>query len=428
MLNHYPPVSGLHKGYDFNETILLAYNELISSSAVLLKDDYNFQGYSLSEQSPLLGEQLTSEDLRTNLVLPVFTQEGITKVRTSIKGLNITTHKLVRSHDVTIFDGILCDRSTAKELEITGSYFSGSFRGSFVYGYVSVDEIKAMSKLDTFKDIGLLKSLLLETSLYRAFQRVDHALLSEEFKQFKYIHDLRNFTQFRSSNINDDLYIAISEVINSRKDYLISVSRLWRKSFSAQMSFLSYSLAEVASKYNLTKSITLMYAYKLAGEVAMADTNLSPVSGDSYILALVDPDSAKVELVIKETVVGRLKRCYSKASLKSVRADVVYDSDKFVFNSKEPCEHATDNYNDTSRGDITGSYCTLTFNDNTHISVYVEAHELDSIALCSGLDVWNGPFSERMKIKQAISSALSLCDWSYKSTVGSNYMYDGLIH
>lgn len=406
-----------HKSVSFNEAVILSYKELINSSQLELSVDFKFNAFSRESIAAGTISEISAEQLNDYFVLPVFTGKGLRRIRESDTYLNTVYHNFIYDNVVTLHENAF-STTTATDKQVTGAIFSGSYAGEPIKGYVTVDEIKAVLVGNSSSDLPAIKSLLLEAALYRAIQRLDQTLLSKPLVFLKYVHELRNFNYFSDTSIDSDIFKEINSIIGSRSDYLKSVSTLWRDSFNAEMHFLSYSLTDIAIKHNLDMAEIKLQAYKLCADSAQLNRSINPVAGEIYILVTSNNEKqGKVHLSVQETVKGRLDRCFAKAGLKSVQADIVYSDDEFSFEAKGESIHNVPNYNTASRGYRIGSYACLKFVDGTYMSTFIDETNLLEIAEYSGIDTWNGIFADRMCIKHAISVGLAECDWNHKSII-----------
>ncbi|EJO2025799.1 recombinase RecT [Vibrio parahaemolyticus] len=407
----------LHKSFTLNDAIIQAYANMASRQSLVFGEHYSYEAFNRLTNTSESISGFNSKMLNEYFVMPVISAGGLSFIRDNTEHLKVTAHNLLREDTISLNHHSLVKSETPSSMRITGCMFCGEYRGNPIYGYVSIDEALALAGLSEITDMRIINALLFETAMYRAMQRVDRVLLPEHFIQFQELHELRNFVHFRSNTFNHEAFKAASEVISSREDYLRATSKVWNRDFHAQLTFLSFSIAELAGKRNVPLDEIRLITYKTAGDAASENANMSPINGSHYLLALTDEESQTLSVVVRETVNGRLKRCYEKAGLEHVKADAVYSNDDFDFDSKQPVRHLTSSYNNLNgkRGNFIGAYCSLVFNDQSIHSEFVDSQEILEIAECSEIDTWEGIFADRMSIKHAISSALSTCDWDHKT-------------
>lgn len=407
----------LHKSFSLNDAIMQVLFNSTQLSEFKHNEHFGFEAYDRITNLCVDIKSFSACLLDQYKVIPVVNEVGIKFVRDSTDHLTVIKHSLVYDEVVALDAHSLKKVGTASNSTIRGCIFSGEYRDEPIYGYISTDEVLSILSMDRVTDIRLIQSMLFETSLYRAMQRIDRALLPGHFTEFQEIHELRNFIQFRKDLFSHDAFLSASKVVSSREDYLMAVSPVWRRNFHAQMTYLCFALAELAGGQHLEINEVVRLAYICSSDAASQDADLSPINGSHYLLALTDDESNKLSVAVRETVNGKLKRCYDNAGLLNVKADVVYSTDIFEFDSSKGVRHRASNFNNLfgNRGDPLGAYCTLTFHDLTQMTEFVDIHELTEVADCSGVETWGGLFADRMKIKHAISTALSACSWDHKS-------------
>lgn len=393
--------------------------------SLVFGEHYSYEAFNRLTNNSESIRRFNSKMLNDYFVMPVISACGLAFIRDKTEHLKVTAHNLLREDTISLNHHSLVKSATPSSMRITGCMFCGEYRGNPIYGYVSIDEALALAGLSEITDMRIINALLFETSMYRAMQRVDRVLLPEHFVQFQELHELRNFVHFRSNSFSNEAFKAASEVISSREDYLRATSKVWNRDFHAQLTFLSFTIAELAGKKDLSLDEVRLITYKTSGDAASENADMSPINGSHYLLSLTDEESQTMSVVVRETVNGRLKRCYEKACLIHVKADAVYSNDDFDFDSKQTVRHLSSSYNnlDGKRGYFIGAYCTLVFNDQSIHSEFVDSQEILEIAECSEIKTWEGIFADRMSIKHAISSALSTCDWEHKIQTGATHAY-----
>ncbi len=415
----------LQNSFSLNDAIIQAYANMAKRTELTFGEHYSYEAFNRTKNTSESIKGFSAAMLNDYLVIPVISAEGLAYVRNTTEHLKVYAHNLLMEDSVSLNNHSLTKNNKPVSMRVTGCMFCGEYRGNAIYGYVSIDEIQAIAGISDVSDMRIIKSLLFETSMYRAMQRIDRVLLPAHFIQFQEIHELRNFVQFRNDSFNHEAFTIASEVVNSREDYLKATSKVWHRDFHAQLTFLCFAIGELAGKRDVSDDEIRLLAYKTSGDAVSQDADMSPINGTHYLLALTDDETKKLSVVVKETVIGRLKRCYSKAGLSYLKADAVYSNDEFKFDSKAHVHHLSNHYNnlDGKRGTFIGAYCTLVFTDETIHSEFVDAKTLLEVAECSEVDTWSGVFADRMSIKHAISTALSTCDWEFKSQsiVGHGY-------
>lgn len=416
----------LHTSFTLNDAIIQSYFNSTQRKGFVYDEHFRFEAFERSSDAQVDIENFSAKMLEAYFVIPVVTEDGIRFVRDHTPHLEVISHGLVMDGDLHLDHHSLKKHGTPKSLNVTGAFFSGEYRNEPIYGYISIDEARELAGFNHNDDQVVLTSILFETALYRAMQRVDKVLLPDHFVEFQEIHELRNFALFRKNSFCHNSFLEATKVISSREDYLKATSKLWKRDFHTQLMFLSFSIAELAGKWDLSQQEIARIAYQASGNAATENANMSPINGSHYLLALTDDDTKQLSVAVRETVNGRLQRCYNNAGLKSLRFDVVYSNDHFRFDANGPVHHLSEAYNniDGKRGYVIGAYCTLTFNDQSMHSEFVDQKELLEIAEVSEVDTWNGVFADRMKIKHAISSSLATCDWEFKqpSVLKHGYM------
>lgn len=407
----------------FSDAVIETLNEYQTLSSLSINDDFEIISAQKNARNDEIKSTVTSSDLDKFDITPVLTTQGMLRVRESDSNLKIRLHSLF--NDSMQFDNengrlVIKTNNTFKEHDgLQGAVFQAFFNDQVIYGVVQREECLHLIPESLHDNKKVLKSIMFETAMYRAFQRLNMNLVSDEIKSLVSLHELRNFLTFHNHNYNESVFALICSVIDSRSDYLQTLSKGWSSNYQAEKSYFAYALTKIAVEHNLNEEQIKDHAYSLSEQVAFSGHSLSPVRGGIYIGSNID-DFGVLSIYTSETVNGKVERCFATAGLIEIFAENVYKSDNCQVDDNVHFESKSFTHSQRNKNEYVGVFAQLTFSDKSKHSIFINKDEIFELANISTSSTWNGVFFERMAIKSAIKKAIDGCDWAIKFSGNSN--------
>lgn len=400
----------------FNDAIIQSLCEFSNASILTLDHDYELITAAKKSSKVSLkngAHKVCAKQLNDVDVVPSFTTRGLQRVISSDSTFHIEfLTKSTASTSFKLKDNCLVPSAGAMA-DISCVAFKGTLRDKPVFGYVSIDEVKGLLPDSMWSKHALVDSVMYETAIYRALQRLDVDLLSQEMQALISLHELRNFLTFNNHAFDENIFSEILSVVKSREDYLLSLSVLWKENSASESTYLAYALTRYGIEHGLSLDRLKMEAYQLAEEAAISQHSLSPINGGIYVTCF-EQDAGGFAIGLRETVQGKVARCFAKAGLESIFAECIYEDDEF-YERDNDVVITTKSINSMTRtaDKVTGAFAVLSFIDGTSSKVVIHREDLLEAATASTSSAWQRYFA-RMAIKTAIGQAIDRCDWSVK--------------
>lgn len=401
---------------NFSDAVIETLDEFQKHSCLLFNEDYEFISVSKnSDGSTPDALSICSSDLEFYELSPMLTSNGLKRVRNSDHNLDVTLHTTFGGNKHFCFKNQsfhLLGPATLNQMHGEGVVFQATYNNRNIYGTVTRDECCQLLPKGFHDNKNVILSIMYETAMYRAFQRMDYRLLSKEIQSFITLHELRNFLTFHNHNYDTDIFSQICSTIDGRSDYLQTLSKAWKENYQAEKSFFALGLTKLVIEHNLTAQQATNYAYSLSEEAAFSNHSLSPIRGGIYIG--ISESEQGLTPYIGETVNGKVARCFATAGLLDVFAENVYENDECLMD--ETINFSSQNFTEQTRkqSQYVGVFAELTFVDKSKHSVFIGKDEIYELASNANSDTWQGVFFERMSIKTAIKQAIDGCNWSNK--------------
>ncbi|KJG37703.1 hypothetical protein UA32_12125 [Photobacterium angustum] len=402
---------------NFSDAIVEMLSEYQGHSSLLINQDFEFIFCPKESIQYQATDSLTSQDLEHFDITPILTTSGMIKIRESDSNLIIKRHSLyddkLTYENVNGLISANNDDDHLDNCDCHGAIFHAFYNEISIYGIANREECLSLIPASLQSNEKVVKSVMFETAMYRAFQRLNMSLVSNEIKCFVSLHELRNFTTFHHHNFDENIFSTVSAVVDSRSDYLMTLSKNWSSNFQTEKSYFSYALTKIAVEHNLSVNDVKDEAYRLSEEVAFSGHSLSPVRGGIYIGCSVD-EQGSISIYTSETVNGKVERCYAQAGLTGIFAENIYEKDECLVGDSVHFKSKAFTHSQRSNGEYVGVFAQLTFKDKSQHHVFIDKKEIYELANISTSDTWNGVFFERMAIKSAIKQAIDSCNWSAK--------------
>lgn len=353
-------------------------------------------------------------------VLPMITMRGIKAFFDCDPNLIIEHSTYLHEGELTLRNGSYLykkNHNLNKDDYPIAGFFKGKYGGKLIIGYVTRQEVLTLLPVHFHHQEDTILMMMHEMAIYRALYRLDTSLMTPFLRDFIEWHDIRNFFLFNSQGHAPQAFNAALKVIRSRKDILSRVSSLWSISFDRESVYLAHAIGRLAAKHNMSIEKVEEQSYKLSYLCAGMNLSVNPSSGRIYLFDRVGFDSSLnpiLDIVVAESVRGKLARAYASAGLKSHFSELVFSGDTFKFNGSRVTKHTREDYA-TPCGEFIGAYSSIAFIDESSITVFLDASHFKAIASQSDNPAWNNEFFYRMCLKEALKEALLKTDWSAKS-------------